>query len=141
MKNQEIKFKNNNSNYSIFIGKNALKILPNKIRSLCPRTKKIALVVDKKVPTKFKTILKKNLKKYEVLFIPFKANEKNKSIDTVNNYLKILLSKNSEKETLTINMIVKLKPTFIFTCSFPKLNGIILFGSAFCECIYFLSFI
>ena len=104
MKNQEIKFKNNNSNYSIFIGKNALKILPNKIRSLCPRTKKIALVVDKKVPTKFKTILKKNLKKYEVLFIPFKANEKNKSIDTVNNYLKILLSKNFNRSDLIISV-------------------------------------
>ena len=62
MKNQEIKFKNKNSNYSIIVGKNSLKILPNKIRLLCPRTKKIALVIDKKVPKKFKTILKKNSK-------------------------------------------------------------------------------
>ena len=104
MKNQEIKFKNNNSNYSIIVGKNALKILPNKIRSLCPRTRKIALVVDKKVPTKFKTMLKKKLKRYEVLFIPFEASEKNKSIETVNKYLKILLSKNFNRSDLIISV-------------------------------------
>ena len=38
-------------------------------------------------------------------------------------------------------MIEKLKPTFMLTWTIPKLNGIILFGSAFSECIYFLSFI
>ena len=43
MKNQEIKFKNKNSNYSIIVGKNALRILPDKIRLLCPKAKKIAL--------------------------------------------------------------------------------------------------
>jgi len=104
MKNQEIKFKNKNSNYSIIVGKNSLKILPNKIRLLCPRTKKIALVIDKKVPKKFKTILKKKLKKYEVLFIQFNANEKNKSIITVSHYLKILLSKNFNRSDLIISV-------------------------------------
>ena len=104
MKNQEIKFKNKKSNYSIIVGKNSLKFLPNKIRLLCPRTKKIALFLDKKVPKKFKTILKKKLKKYEVLFIQFNANEKNKSINTVNYYLKILLSKNFNRSDLIISV-------------------------------------
>ena len=104
MKNQEIKFKNKNSNYSIIVGKNSLRILPNKIRLLCPKAKKIALVIDKKVPKKFKTILKKKLKKYEVLFIQFNANEKNKSINTVNYYLKILLSKNFNRSDLIISV-------------------------------------
>ena len=34
MKNQEIKFKGNKINYSIIIGKNVLKVLPNKIKLL-----------------------------------------------------------------------------------------------------------
>ena len=46
MKNQEIKFKR--ENYSIIIGKNIINILPKKIKILCPKTKKIALIVDKK---------------------------------------------------------------------------------------------
>ena len=63
MKNQELKFKNKNHNYSILIGKNTLNILPKKIKFLCPNTKNIALVIDKNVPTKFKNKLKKKLNK------------------------------------------------------------------------------
>ena len=59
MKNQEIKFKGNKINYSIIIGKNVLKVLPNKIKLLCPNTKNIALVLDRNVPVKFKNELKK----------------------------------------------------------------------------------
>ena len=54
MKSQEIKFKNLDKNYSILIGNNILKILPKKIKLLCPKTKKIALMFDDKIPTKFK---------------------------------------------------------------------------------------
>ena len=60
MKNQEIKLKKNN--YSILIGKNVINILPKKIKILCPKTKKIALIVDKKIPREFKENLKKKLK-------------------------------------------------------------------------------
>ena len=56
MKAQEIKFKNLNKNYSILIGNNILKILPKKIKSLCPQTKKIALIFDKGIPSKYKKI-------------------------------------------------------------------------------------
>ena len=59
MKNQEIKFKR--ENYSIIIGKNIINILPKKIKILCPKTKKIALIVDKKIPQRFKRILSKKL--------------------------------------------------------------------------------
>ena len=45
MKNQEIKFKNLYHNYSILIGNNNLGILPKRIKSLCPKVKKIALKV------------------------------------------------------------------------------------------------
>lgn len=102
MKNQEIKFKKNNQSYSVIIGKNILKILPKKIKSFCPKTKKIALIVDTNIPVKFKNDLKKILKNYNLLFIPFLANEKNKSINVVNKYLQTLLLKNFNRADLVI---------------------------------------
>ena len=104
MKNQEIKFKDKNHNYSILIGKNTLNILPEKIKSLCPHTKNIALVIDKNVPLKFKKIIGKKLKKYNLLFLNYNAKEKNKSLKTVNYYLNILLSKNFNRSDLIVSM-------------------------------------
>ena len=102
MKNQEIKLKTINHKYSIIIGKNTLRVLPQKIKSLCPKTKKIALIVDSNVPNKFKYELKVKLKNYNLLFLPFKASEKNKSINVINYYLNILLSKNFNRSDLII---------------------------------------
>ena len=102
MKNQEIKL--SKQNYSIIIGRNAINILPKKIKLLCPRAKNIALIIDKNVPQKIKNYLKKKLNGYKILFIPFTANEKNKSIVTVNKILKILLSKNFNRSDLVISI-------------------------------------
>jgi 3-dehydroquinate synthase len=102
MKNQEIKLKSNNHEYSIIIGKNTLRVLPKKIKSLCPETKKIALIIDSNVPNKFRYELKRKLKNYNLLFLSFKSNEKNKSIKVVNYYLNKLLSKNFNRSDLII---------------------------------------
>ena len=102
MKNQEVKFKS--QNYSIIIGKNTINVLPKKIKLLCPNTKKIALIIDKKIPQKFKKKLKNKLKKYDILLLPFIANEKNKNINTVNFFLKALLSKNFNRTDLIIGV-------------------------------------
>ena len=102
MRNQEIKFKS--QGYSIIIGRNALNVLPKKIKILCPKAKKIALIIDKKVPQKFTKNLKNKLKNYNLSMLSFNASEKNKSIDTINNYLKILLSKNFNRTDLVIGV-------------------------------------
>ena len=104
MKNQEIKFKSKNDNYSIIIGKNALNVLPKKIKLLCPNAKKIALIIDKNVPSKFKGDLKNNLKDFNLLFLTFEASEKNKSIKIVNYFINILLSKNFNRSDLIIGV-------------------------------------
>ncbi len=104
MKNQEIKFKSKSSNYRIIVGNNSLKVLPKRIRSLCPKTKKIALIIDRNIPVKFKKDLKKKLKNYNLLFLPFVANEKNKSLQTINFFLKILLNKNFNRSDLVIGV-------------------------------------
>ena len=46
MKHQEIKFKHKSYQYSIFIGEKTINLLPKKINSLCPKTKKIAIIID-----------------------------------------------------------------------------------------------
>ena len=63
MKNQEIKFNSLKNSYSIIIGNNALNFLPKKIKSLCPKTKKIALVFDTKIPNKY-------ISKFILLYTP-----------------------------------------------------------------------
>ena len=102
MKNPEIKFRNKSCTYSIIIGENLLGILPKKIKLLCPKTKNIALILDSNVPKKFKSKLIKILKNYNLLFLPFSANEKNKSLNSVNYFLRILLSKNFNRSDLII---------------------------------------
>tara|TARA_B100001057_G_scaffold477563_1_gene546914 strand:- start:274 stop:1386 length:1113 start_codon:yes stop_codon:yes gene_type:complete len=104
MKNQEIKFNNKAHSYSIIIGENSLKILPKKIKLLCPNAKNIAIIIDENVPLKFKRDLKKKLKSYNLLFLTFTANEKNKSIKVVNYFLKKLLSKNFNRSDLLISV-------------------------------------
>ena len=104
MKNQEIKFKSLNHNYSIIIGNNTLNLLPKKIKAICPKTKKIALIIDSKIPNKFKKAIKTKLKNYDLLVMPFTANEKNKSIKKVNFYLDKILKKNFNRSDLIIGM-------------------------------------
>ena len=77
---QIIKVKNLGNNYSILIGNNTLKYLPIRIKSLCPSTKKIALIFDKNVPLKHKKIITRSLKSYELVSLNFNPNEKTKSM-------------------------------------------------------------
>ena len=104
MKTQELKFNNLNQNYSILFGNNILKLLPQKIKSLCPQTKKIALIFDKKVPLKYRKIILKSLKKYEIFNFYFNANEKTKSLNSVNYFLNKLFSKNFNRSDLIIGI-------------------------------------
>ena len=53
MKLDQIKVKNLESNYSILIGSDILDLLPKKLRSVSPKTKKIGIVLDKQIPNKF----------------------------------------------------------------------------------------
>ena len=102
MKTQEIKFKGLTQNYSIFIGDKAINLLPQKINITCPKTKKIALIIDSKVPNRFTKAIKRKLKNYDLLIMPFSANEKNKSLTKINFYLNKILSKNFNRSDLII---------------------------------------
>ena len=104
MRNQEIKFKGSDNNYSIIVGKNALNVLPSKIKILCPKTKKIALFIDKNIPSKFTKLFKKKLKNYDLIIFKFKSSEKLKSFKTANFYLESLLKKNLNRSDLIISV-------------------------------------
>ena len=101
---QQIRFKGSKNSYSILIGNKILSLLPRKIKSLCPKTRKIAVIIDKKVPNKFKKSLKYNLKKFEVTFLNFEANEKTKNLQTVNFFLEKLLFLNFNRSDLIISV-------------------------------------
>jgi 3-dehydroquinate synthase len=104
MKNQEIKFRNSNHKYSIIIGNNTLNLLPNKVKTLCPKTKKIALILDTKIPKRFKILIKNKLKNYDLLILPFVSSEKNKSLKKVNFFLNKILLKNLNRSDLIISL-------------------------------------
>ena len=102
MKIKEIKVRNTNLNYSICIGENILGILPKKIKIVCPNTKKIGIVIDKKIPRKFKFKLAKLLKKYNIFFFEFTVNEKLKSFTNVNNLVEKCILNNFNRNDLLI---------------------------------------
>jgi len=104
MKNQEIKFKDLNHNYSILIGNNVLGLLPKRVKLLCPKTKKIALIIDKNIPSRFIKILKNKLKNYNLVVLPFTANEKLKSLQVASLFVNKLLSKNFNRSDLIIGV-------------------------------------
>ena len=104
MKTQEIKVRDKNYKYSILIGKNSLNLLPKKIKAVCPKTKKITLIIDSKISSKFRRKIKTKLKNYELLIILFNSNEKNKSIEKVKFFLKKMLSKNLNRNDLIIGL-------------------------------------
>ena len=76
MKNQVINFSNNFEKYSVFIGVNTINLLKKKIKSLCPKARKIGIIIDKNLPKQHKKKLKDKIKGYEVFFTSFAANEK-----------------------------------------------------------------
>ena len=104
MKTQEIKFNNQNKNYSILIGSDILKVLRDKVKLLCPQAKKIALIFDKNIPSKYKKKILNNLRKYELTSFYFNSNEKSKSLKSVNYFLNKLLLKNFNRSDLVVGV-------------------------------------
>ena len=104
MKIQKIKFKNKKDKYSIEIGKNILRMLPKKIKAICPQTKKIALIFDTGVPLNYKKTISNYLKKYELSIFSFSANERIKNLKSVDYFLNKLLSKNFNRTDLVIGI-------------------------------------
>ena len=104
METNKLKTKNLSSNYSIIIGRNILNQISNQVKALCPDAKKIALVVDKNVPNRFKVKLKKYLNKYTVYTFEYSVSEKFKSFTNVNKLVEKCLSNNFNRNDVLISL-------------------------------------
>lgn len=104
MKINKLKVKNLNSNYSIIIGINILNQISSQIKEICPDAQKIALVVDKNVPTKFKVKLKNYLKKYKLYIFEYTVNEKFKSLINVNKLVEKCLANNFNRNDILVSL-------------------------------------
>jgi 3-dehydroquinate synthase len=104
MKTTRLKVRNLNSNYSIIIGRNILDKISSQIKTLCPGAKKVALVIDKNVPNKFKIKLKKYLKRYTVYTFEYSVNEKFKSFINVNKLAEKCLANNFNRNDVLISL-------------------------------------
>ena len=104
MKTLKIKAKYNNFNHSVIIGDEILHLLPRNIKSICPKTKKIAIVYDKNIPNKKLRLIKKILKNYHLLFIKFNSSEKSKSFKVVNSLVEKLLINKFNRSDLLIGL-------------------------------------
>ena len=104
MKTTKLKVKNLRSNYTIIIGRNILNQISNQIKTLCPGAQKVALIVDKNVPNKFKIKLKKYLNKYTVYTFEYSVNEKFKSFINVNKLVEKCLANNFNRNDVLISL-------------------------------------
>ena len=103
MRTTKIQVKNLNSDYSIIIGKNILSQIPRRIKILCPNARKIAIIVDKKIPKKFIHKLKNILKQYDTYVFEYSTNEKFKSFSTVNKIVDKCLYNNFNRSDILIS--------------------------------------
>ena len=104
MKINKIYVKSKNTRYTIIIGKGSLGILKKQLNKLCPRTKKVGLILDKNIPHHFKIKIKKQLKKYNVYVYEFLPNERLKSFKKANSLLESLIKNNLSRNDTIITV-------------------------------------
>ncbi len=90
--------------YSIIIGKNSITTLSYEVKKHCPKCKKIALIIDKKIPKKFLVKIKKKLQKYKIFIFLVSSSEKIKNFNQVNIFIDKLLQLNFNRTDLIIGI-------------------------------------
>ena len=91
-------------NYSIVIGKNSILALTSEIKNCCPKCKKIAIIIDRKIPKKFLIKIKKKLKKYHLYIFLLTSSEKIKNFNQTNLFIDKLLKLNFNRTDLIIGI-------------------------------------
>ena len=74
MKESRIVVKTKNKNYPIIIGENILGKTGNLINTKIPNCKKIALIIDSRVPKKILVQVKNSIKNFNSLYIKLNTN-------------------------------------------------------------------
>jgi len=94
--------KTKNKNYPIIIGENILNKTGNLINTQIPSCKKIALIIDSKVPKEILLQVKKSIKNFDNLYIKLITSEKIKNFKIVNELINKLLKKNFHRNDCLI---------------------------------------
>ena len=102
MKISIIKVKIKDTKYSIIIGNGAINYLKQQIKSVCPKTKKVALILDKNIPGKQKKRIKRQLKSYSVYTKEYFPTENLKSFGKANSLAENLLEKNFNRNDTVV---------------------------------------
>ena len=102
MKRFRIIIKTKNKNYPIIIGENILDKTGNLINTQIPSCKKIALIIDSKVPKKILVQVKNSIKNFDNLYIKLNTSEKIKNLKIVSELINKLLKKNFHRNDCLI---------------------------------------
>ena len=104
MKQIKLNIKTKTEKYPIIIGSDLITEISKIFKVNSINFKKCFFLVDKNVPRKFISNMKKSFKKKEIYVLFFNANEKNKNFKIINKVLEILLSKNFSREDCLISV-------------------------------------
>ena len=104
MKQTKLKIVTKNGNYPIIIGTNITKNISKIFESNSINFKKCLIVIDRNIPIKFSSNIKKSLKNKKIYKFFFHATEKNKNIKSVDKILEILLKKNFSRNDCLISL-------------------------------------
>ena len=100
----KLNIKTKTQKYPIIIGQNLCSKISQISKTNSINFQKCLLIVDKKVPNKFISKIKKSLIKNKIYIIYFTANEINKNIKNVNKILEKLLNKNFSRDDVIISV-------------------------------------
>ena len=104
MKQTRLNILTKTEKYPIIIGSNLTSSISKIFKSNSIEFDKCLIVVDKNVPKKFVSKIKKSLKNKSIFVLFFNASEKNKNINNVNKILEILLNKNFSRNDVLISL-------------------------------------
>ena len=104
MKPIKLKVKTKSQNYPIFIGSNLVNNISNIIKNNFISFNKCLIIIDKNIPKKIISTIKKSLKKKDMSILFFKANEKNKNIKIIHQILELMLKKNFSRDDCLISV-------------------------------------
>jgi 3-dehydroquinate synthase len=102
MKKFKILIRAKNKNYPIIIGENILNKTGNLINAQIPSCKKIALIMDSKIPKKILVQVKNSIKNFDNLYIKLNTSEKIKNFKIVSELINKLLKKNFHRNDCLI---------------------------------------
>ena len=104
MKQTKLNIITKTEKYPIIIGSDLTSKISNIFKKNSINFKKCFLVVDKNVPKKLVSNIKKSFKNKKTYIFFFNANEKNKNFKSINKIIEILLRKNFSREDCLISI-------------------------------------